>query len=101
MATSDELLIKLIEALGAEGCGGEGLNELEVRNIEHINKLRRVRDRAIRDREAAALLPQGWRVVAERFGGVCKATVYNMNQRAQEQAALERRAMESKGAQPA
>jgi hypothetical protein len=98
MARSDDLLIQLIETLAAEGCA---TGDFEAEVVGMVGRLRSARDRAIRDREAAALLPQGWRVVAERFGGICKATVYNMNQRAQERAALERRATESKGAQPA
>jgi hypothetical protein len=55
--------------------------EEEIELGEWVGKVRARKDRAIRDQQAAELLPLGWRVVAERFD-VSKATVYNMNQRA-------------------
>lgn len=81
MARSDELLILLVEALAAEGCDTA---DDEPRLIEIVNKLRRARDRAVRDKEAAELLPLGWRIVSERQGG-CKATAYNRAERGRTQ----------------
>lgn len=63
MATSDELLIKFIESLAAEGCVTA---DFEADVIGMVGKLRIARDRAIRDMEAARLLPYGARVLAER-----------------------------------
>lgn len=54
----------------------------EIELGELVGKFRARKERAIRDQEAAELLPLGWRVVAERFD-VSKATVYNMHHRAQ------------------
>jgi hypothetical protein len=80
MATSDELLRQLIDALVAEGCSA-GLEDFEVESITRIGRMRIARDRAIRDREAAMLLPLGAMVVAERQG-CCRATAYNRAARA-------------------
>lgn len=82
MARSDELLIQLIESLSAEGCDTA---DDEPRLIEMVHKMRRARDRAIRDREAADLLHLGWRVVAARQEGICKSAVYKRAERGRTQ----------------
>lgn len=77
MARSDDLLIQLMESLSAEGCETAGD---EPRMIELVHKMRRARDLAIRDREAARLLPLGRAVAAERLH-VAESTVYKMTHR--------------------
>lgn len=77
MAASDEILQRLIESLAAEGCE---TGDFEAEVIGMVGRMRKARERAIRDREAAELLPLGWRIVAGRQGG-CKATVYNRAER--------------------
>ena len=81
MAASDEILQRLIESLSAEGCETA---DFEADVVGMVGRLRKARERAIRDREAAELLPRGWRVVQERQGG-CKATVYNRADRGRAQ----------------
>lgn len=75
MAKGDAEMAALVAAV-------DGDVEFEMALGELVGRMRRRIDAAIRDQEAATLLPMGWRVVAERFD-VSKATVYNMNQRAQ------------------
>lgn len=77
MAASDELLIKLIESLAAEGCA---VGDFEADVIGMVGRMRKVRDRAIRDMEAARLLPLGRGVACERLG-VAESTVYKMTHR--------------------
>lgn len=60
----------------------DGDAEFEIELGEAVGRLLRRRNAAIRDQEAADLLPYGWRTVVERFG-VCKATAYNMAERAE------------------
>lgn len=74
MAKGDAEMAALVAAI-------DGDAELELDLGALVGRWRAKQERAIRDREAAELLPLGWRVVAERFD-VSKATVYNMNQRA-------------------
>jgi hypothetical protein len=74
MSNGDAEMAALVAAV-------DGDIELELALGEALGKFRVRKDRAIRDQQAAELLPLGWRVVAERFD-VSKATVYNMNQRA-------------------
>lgn len=74
MATSDELLIKLIESLAAEGCVTA---DFEASVIGMVGKIRIARDRAIRDMEAARLLPLGREIAAERLH-VAPSTLYKM-----------------------
>jgi hypothetical protein len=74
---ADDLLRQLVEALAEEGCQ---VADYEADAIERMHRLRRVRDRAIRDREAAQLLPLGAAVVMERQG-CCRATAYNRSAR--------------------
>ncbi len=62
----------------------DGDIQLEIELGEAIGRFRLRRDRAIRDMEAARLLPLGWRVVVERLGG-CKATAYNRAERGRTQ----------------
>lgn len=82
MADSYEKLQGLIETLAAEGIDSEALGDFEALVIERIGRMRSARDRAIRDREAARLLPQGAEVVAIRQG--ChRATAYRRAKRAQ------------------
>jgi hypothetical protein len=71
----------LIEALAAEGIDRRTLEDYEADQLTRIGRMRGVRDRAIRDMEAARLLPLGLAVVME-IQGCCKATVYNRNKRA-------------------
>lgn len=59
----------------------DGDVELELALGELIGRFRRKREAAIRDQEAARLLPLGYKVAAERLG-VCPATVYNRAARA-------------------
>ena len=73
MATSDELLIKLIETLAAEGCV---TGDIEAKWIGDMGRLRIARDRAIRDMEAASLLHLGPEVLVERFGVKLRAVYY-------------------------
>lgn len=88
--SSESKLQEWMEALAAEGIDRETLGELEADLIGRVGRLRKLRERAIRDMEAASLLHGGWRELADRYG-VCKATVYNMAERGrqskQEQAA--------------
>lgn len=78
MATSTEAETKLCEVmLAAYGAGDDF--EFELGRL--CAGYREKHERTMRDMEASRLLPLGWAVVAERFG-VCKATVYNMEQRA-------------------
>lgn len=81
MADSDDLLRRLIESLSAEGCQTA---DFEAVLIGMIGKLRKARNQAIRDKQAAELLPKGWRVVVELQGG-CKATAYNRAERGRTQ----------------
>lgn len=82
MATSDAKLREYIEALAAEGHGGRALEDLEADNITRVGKLRIARDRAIRDMEAARLLPLGAEIVAIRQN--ChRSTAYRRAERAQ------------------
>lgn len=54
----------------------DGDADFELALGELVGRWRKKQEAAIRDREAADLLPLGWRVVVERLGG-CKATAYN------------------------
>lgn len=63
MAASDEILQRLIESLSAEGCE---TGDFEADVIGMVGRLRKARERAIRDREAAQLLPLGAEVAAIR-----------------------------------
>jgi hypothetical protein len=76
----EDKLRELAEALEQEGCDREKVGDLEVLVIEQINRIRRQRDNAIRDMQAAELLPLGRMVAAERLG-VAPSTVYKMTHR--------------------
>lgn len=82
MALSDVKLQEWIEALAAEGCDRRVLGDLEADCIGRAGRIRMVRDRAIRDMEAARLLPkEGADVIAIRQG--ChRATAYRRAGRA-------------------
>ena len=80
MATSDQLLRDYMEALAAEGLDRHAIGEIEADLIGKVGRLRILRDRAIRDMEAARLLPHGAEVLMQRFGG-CRATQYNRAKR--------------------
>ncbi len=54
----------------------DGDERLEIELGEAVGRFRLRQDRAIRDMEAARLLPLGWQVVVEIQGG-CKASAYN------------------------
>lgn len=78
--STEQKLVEFMESLAAEGVDRDALGDFEAEVIGRINRLREKRDRAIRDMEAAALLHEGWRGIADRYG-VCKATVYKMAKR--------------------
>jgi len=80
MATSDQLLREYIESLAAEGLERGVLLDMEADLIGRVGRLRILRDRHIRDMEAARLLPLGAATVIERMGG-CRATAYNRAKR--------------------
>ena len=86
MATSDELLIKLIESLAAEGCVTA---DFEADVVGMVGKLRIARDRAIRDMEAASLLHLGPELLVERYG-VTRRAVYYMAERGRKRRAMDR-----------
>jgi hypothetical protein len=69
----DSELAALVAAIDAD-------DECQIALGEVIGRFRRRREREIMDRQAALLLPLGWRVVVERLGG-CKATAYNRAER--------------------
>lgn len=78
MAASDDYLKLYIESLAAEGLD---TGDLEADLIGIIGRLRSRRDKAIREMEAARLLPYGADVVMERQD-CCRATAYNRARRA-------------------
>ena len=77
---SEQKLQEWMEALAAEGIDREALCNLEAELIGKVGRLRLHRDRAIRDMEAAQLLPLGREVAAIRLG-VAPSTVYKMTHR--------------------
>lgn len=78
---AEDKLRELTEALAEEGCDRDKAGDLEARIIMDINRLRRQRDQAIRDMQAASLLPEGAQVVVIRQG--ChRSTAYRRAQRA-------------------
>lgn len=80
MADSYEKLQGLIESLAAEGVDSEALGDFEALVVERIGRMRSARDRAIRDRETARLLPYGARPLAEKQH--ChRATIYRRAER--------------------
>lgn len=80
MTTTDEAIEHLCEVMAAKyGAGADFRESLH----GMVAKCREAHERRMRDAQAAELLPKGWQPIAERFG-VCKATVYNMAQRARE-----------------
>ena len=81
--STEQKLVEFIESLAAEGVDRDALGDFEADVIGRISRLRKERDRVIRDMEAAALLHEGWRGLADRYG-VCKATVYKMAERGRE-----------------
>lgn len=81
--STEQKLVEFMESLASEGVARDALGDLEADLIGRISRLRKERDRAIRDMEAAALLHEGWRGIADRYG-VCKATVYKMAERGRE-----------------
>lgn len=66
MAPSDQLLREYMEALAAEGIPSHAIGDIEADLIGRVGRLRILRDRAIRDVEAARLLPHGAVPLAER-----------------------------------
>lgn len=80
MATTDDCINNLCEVMaakyGADADFREALHGM-------VSRVREAHERRMRDAQAAELLPKGWQPIAERFG-VCKATVYNMAQRARQ-----------------
>lgn len=80
MATTDEAIESLCEVMAAKYGAGHDFREPL---MAMVSKVREAHERRMRDAQAAELLPKGWQPIAERFG-VCKATVYNMAQRARQ-----------------
>lgn len=66
---AEEKLRELAEILEREGCNSEKVMDWEAEKIVEINRLRKARDRDIRDMQIAQLIPQGPDAVIERFGG--------------------------------
>ena len=77
MATTDEAVNNLCDVMSAKYGAGDGFRESL---MDMVAKVREAHERRMRDAQAADLLHEGWRPLAERFG-VCKATVYNMAER--------------------
>lgn len=81
MPKAEEKMREFTEALAQEGCDRDKVGDLEARLIEDINRLRRQRDKAIQDMQAAELLPEGAQVVVIRQG--ChRSTAYRRANRA-------------------
>lgn len=81
--SSESKLQEWMEALAGEGIDREALCNLEAELIGKVGRLRVLRDRAIRDMEAARLLPLGAEVVTVRQG--ChRSTAYRRASRAKE-----------------
>src|SRR5690348_14265199 len=81
MASSDELLQQLIEALAKEGCA-PWIDDFEDEVIGMVGRLRKARDRAIRDVESARLLPKVGGVNAAIRQCCHRSTVYRRVSRA-------------------
>lgn len=80
MATSDQLLRDYMEALAAEGIPAHAIGDMEADLIGKVGRLRILRDRHVRDMEAAKLLPHGAVPLAERQH--ChRSTVYRRAER--------------------
>ena len=73
MNAGDNEMAALVKAIDGDG-------EFEIALGELVGKFRKRRDAAIRDREAANLLPLGREVAAERLN-VAASTVYKMMHR--------------------
>ena len=80
MAASDDYLKLYMESLAAEGLDTERLGDMEAEVIERVCRMRKCRDRLIRDMEAADLLKLGRVTACERLG-VKPSTVYKMAHR--------------------
>lgn len=78
MATSDDAMTKLCEVMRSEY--GAGM-DFELALGELVGKARRLHDARMRDRQAAQLLPLGYKVAAERMG-CAQSTVYARAERA-------------------
>lgn len=78
MCMTDEAMAKLSDAMREKFGAG---SEFELALGELVGKYRRAHDAAMRDQEAARLLPLGAEVVAIRQG-CCRATAYNRARRA-------------------
>ena len=85
--STEQKLVEFMESLASEGVDRDALGDLEADLIGRINRLRKDRDRAIRDMEAAKLLPtHGPDAAASRLG-VCRRSVYYMADRARKESA--------------
>lgn len=87
MTTSDRKLIEWMEALASEGLDRDALGDLEAELIGKVGRLRSARDKAIRDMEAAKLLPSYGPDAAAARLGVCRRSVYYMADRARKESA--------------
>ena len=85
--STEQKLVEFMEALASEGLDRYAIGDIEADLIGKINRLRKDRDRAIRDMEASRLLPtHGPDAAAERLG-VCRRSVYYMADRARKESA--------------
>jgi len=85
--STEQKLVEFIESLASEGVDRDALGDFEADLIGRINRMRRERDRAIRDMEAAKLLPTHGPDAAARRLGVCRRSVYYMAERARKESA--------------
>lgn len=87
METSDLKLREWMDSLASEGLGRDELGDLEADVIGRVGRMRKDRDRAIRDMEAAKLLPSYGPDAAAARLGVCRRSVYYMADRARKESA--------------
>lgn len=87
MSMSDRKLIEWMEALASEGLDRDALGDLEAELLGKVGRLRKDRDRTIRDMEAARLLPTHGPDAAATRLGVCRRSVYYMADRARKESA--------------
>lgn len=66
--SAESILKDLSAALAAEGCDPERIGDFEAYCIGQFGRLRKQRDRDIRDMQIAQLIPEGPVAVMERFG---------------------------------
>lgn len=85
--STEQRLVEFMESLASEGLDRDALGDIEADLIGKINRLRKDRDRAIRDMEAAKLLPSYGPDAAAARLGVCRRSIYYMADRARKESA--------------